>query len=468
MTSLEFTPQKSQGSIIKVIGVGGGGSNAVNTMFVHGIKGVEFCVCNTDVKALDVSPVPMKVRLGENETEGLGAGADPMKGRAAAEESLEEIREILRNNTKMVFVTAGMGGGTGTGAAPVIARLAKEMNILTVGVVTTPFDFEGVQRVNKAKEGLKWMRESVDTLLVINNDNLFTLEQIEELTQADAFETSDKVLFNAAKGISDIVNVHGEMGGINVDFADVVRVMRNGGTALMGSATFSGPDRGIKAAEEALSSPLLENVDIRGSKALLVNITANKANLKISESKKIMDYIKEMAGDQAEVIMGTVYSPEMEDSLNVTVIATGFKDVSGSIEPDAAKEVKPVMNNMESGYSRPAQVSEPTFIEVPVEPVPPRPGVTEPQPSLFTALKDESPSNKHTEEERREKMRNATRFTGSDLETRRRMEDEPALDRFRSRGEHIDYSNERVISRFSVDGQTLRFDENPYLHNQPD
>ena len=467
MTSLEFNQPKNQGSIIKVIGVGGGGSNAVNTMFVQGIKGVEFCVCNTDVKALDVSPVPMKVRLGETETEGLGAGADPLKGRAAAEESLEEIREILRNNTKMVFVTAGMGGGTGTGAAPVIARLAKEMNILTVGVVTTPFEFEGVQRVNKAKEGLKWMRDSVDTLLVINNDNLFTLDQIEDLTQAEAFETSDRVLFNAAKGISDIVNEHGEMGGINVDFADVVRVMRNGGTALMGSATFAGQDRGIKAAEEALSSPLLENVDIRGSKALLVNITANKTNLKISESKKIMDYIKEMAGEEAEVIMGTVYNPDMEDRLNVTVIATGFKDQAGRKAAEDMQESRPTHTSMESGYSRPVQTSEPTFIEVPVEPVASRPTVEDRQPSLF-AFQDDSQQNKHTEDERRERIRNASRFTGSDLETRRKMEDEPAIDRLRGRGENIEYSNERVISRFSVEGPGLRFDENPYLHGQPD
>jgi len=464
LSSLEFTLPNNQSSIIKVIGVGGGGGNAVNTMYMQGIQGVEFCICNTDIKALDVSPIPNKVRLGQAITEGLGAGADPAKGRAAAEESLEEIRELLKNNTKMVFVTAGMGGGTGTGAAPVIAKLAKEMDILTVGIVTTPFDFEGVQRIRKSKDGLQWMRDSVDTLLIINNDNLFDLDS-DDMTQAEAFEASDRVLFNAAKGISEIVNDHGEMGGINVDFADVTRVMKNGGTALMGSATFSGNDRARKAAEEALASPLLENVDIRGSKALLVNITANKANLKMSETKTIMNYIKDMAGEQAEVIMGTVYNAEMGDSINVTVIATGFSD--------GASEVKLVNQNepMESGYSpRNNTPSKAEFEVTPVEavPVPPQP---QNQPSLFTAIPgDTEAENKHSLRERQDKLK-GDRYSGSDLDSRRKMEDEPAIDRMKNNGFHNNMSQDRVISRFSIDLESrggIRYNDNPFLHGNPD
>ena len=258
---LEFQMPKNQNSIIKVIGVGGGGGNAVNNMFLKGIRGVDFVICNTDMQALETSPIPNKVRLGINKTEGLGAGANPEVGRLSAMESLESLREILRNNTKMVFVTAGMGGGTGTGAAPVIAGLAKEMGILTVAIVTTPFRFEGKKRMAQAHEGIANLQKNVDTLLVINNDHLTRIYG-NNVTMKRAFEEADHVLCDAAKGIAEIITREGY---INVDFADIKAIMSDAGSALMGIGSSSGEKRAEKAALGAINSPLLE-VSIHGAK----------------------------------------------------------------------------------------------------------------------------------------------------------------------------------------------------------
>ncbi len=473
MSSLEFNIPQNHSSIIKVMGVGGGGSNAVNTMYLKGIPGVEFCICNTDIKALDISPVPHRIRLGQNITEGLGAGADPLKGKAAAEESLEEIRELLKNNTKMVFITAGMGGGTGTGAAPVVARLAKEMDILTVGIVTTPFKFEGKQRIRKAEDGLGWMKENVDTLLVINNNNLFDLDN-DDITQAEAFETSDRVLFNAAKGISEIINEVGEVGGINVDFADVKRIMKDGGTALMGSATCSGPDRARKAAEEALASPLLDNVDIRGSKGILVNITCNRVNYKMRETNTIMEFITEMAGEEAEVIMGMVYNPNMGDELNVTVIATGFQDNSAHAKMQAAQSGI----QTQTGYTTQAQApKEPDFIVTPVETLPPAEITPVAQTSLFPTT---TPQNEATDEfekeqarkERLKKLQSGT-YNLHNQENLKNLESQPAIDRFRNQSGFEGLTPpDRKLSKFSIDQHDsrnpLNFNDNPYIHGAVD
>jgi cell division protein FtsZ len=321
MTSnIEFQMPKNQNSIIKVIGVGGGGGNAVNNMFQQGIRGVDFVICNTDVQSLTMSPIPNKIRLGTNQTEGLGAGANPEVGRLAALESMEEIKEILKSGTKMVFITAGMGGGTGTGAAPVIAALAKEMGILTVAIVTTPFRFEGKRRIAQAHEGIRQLEKAVDTILTINNDNL-TAVFGQSVTMKRAFEEADGVLCNAAKGIAEIITKEGY---INVDFADVQTIMKDGGTALMGSAIYAGEDRAIRAAEEAISSPMLDNVNIHGSRGILVNITASSESLRLDETTTIVEYIQEAAGDNADIIFGTVYDDSMGDSISVTVIATGF------------------------------------------------------------------------------------------------------------------------------------------------
>lgn len=318
--SIEFQMPKNQNSIIKVIGVGGGGGNAVNNMYDKGIKGVDFVVCNTDVQALEMSPIPNKIRLGTSQTEGLGAGANPELGRMSALESIEDIRSILSANTKMVFVTAGMGGGTGTGAAPVIAGLAKEMGILTVAIVTTPFRFEGKKRMGQALNGIQELQKNVDTIITINNDNLTEIFG-QNVTMKQAFEEADTVLCDAAKGIAEIITREGY---INVDFADVNTIMKDGGTALMGSATYTGDDRAIRAAEDAISSPLLNNVNIFGSRGILVNISAAADSLRLDETTTIVEHIQEAAGDDADIIFGTVYDEDMADQLSVTVIATGF------------------------------------------------------------------------------------------------------------------------------------------------
>ncbi len=315
----QFDLPKEQSSIIKVFGVGGGGSNAVNHMFDHGIVGVNFVVLNTDAQALDMSRIPNKIQLGPALTQGLGAGARPEVGEKAAEESLEVIKELLNKNTKMVFVTAGMGGGTGTGAAPVVARIAREMGILTVGIVTTPFWFEGKSRYNSAMEGIERLREQVDTLLIINNDKI--REMFGNLKRSEAFGHANNILTTAAKAISEIITVPGE---INVDFADVQTVMKNGGSAIMGCATAEGEERAILAARGAINSPLLNDNDIRGAKKVLVNITTGEQQVTMDEIGAVMEYVQEAAGS-TDIILGTCDDPLHGDKLSVTIIATGFE-----------------------------------------------------------------------------------------------------------------------------------------------
>ncbi len=317
---MEFDLPKDTSSIIKVIGVGGGGSNAVNHMYGQGIIGVDFIVCNTDRQALDISPVPYKIQLGPSLTEGRGAGAIPEIGMNAAIENIEEIRELLGKNTKMVFVTAGMGGGTGTGAAPVIAQVAKELGILTVGIVTVPFNFEGRKRRQQAEEGMDKMRENVDTLLVINNERL--REITGNLTIGNAFAQADDVLTTAAKGIAEVIAV---TGAINVDFNDVKTVMKDSGVAIMGSAAAEGENRATIAVQQALNSPLLNDNDISGAQYVLLNITYGDKEVLMDEITEITDYIQEEAGSTADVIWGHGYDPTLGDKLSVTLIATGFQ-----------------------------------------------------------------------------------------------------------------------------------------------
>ena len=317
---MEFDLPKGDTSIIKVIGVGGGGSNAVNHMFDLGIKGVDFVVCNTDRQALDISPVPMKIQLGTSLTEGRGAGAIPEIGRNAAVENIDEIRDLLGRSTKMVFVTAGMGGGTGTGAAPVIAKIAKELNILTVGIVTVPFAFEGRRRRQQAEEGLEEMRQNVDTLLVINNERLREVGGNMSLSQS--FAMADNVLSTAAKGIAEVITT---TGAINVDFNDVNTVMRNSGVAIMGSATAEGADRAISAVKEALNSPLLNDNNIEGATYILLNITYGDMEVTMDEIGEVTDYIQDEAGSTADIIWGHGYDPTLGDKLCITLVATGFK-----------------------------------------------------------------------------------------------------------------------------------------------
>ena len=312
-------------SIIKVIGVGGGGSNAVNFMFNQGIKDVDFLVCNTDRQALEISPVPFKIQLGKNLTEGRGAGMMPEVGMNAAIENIDELREVLSANTKMVFVTAGMGGGTGTGAAPVIAQVAKELGILTVGIVTLPFDFEGKKRRLQAEEGLEKLRQNVDTLLVINNERLRTIGK--SLTLSEAFQKADNILTVAAKGISEVIS---ETGLINVDFNDVNTVLRNSGRALMGSAMAEGENRAIEAVKAAMNSPLLNDHDIHGAKYVLLNITYGNKEVMMEEIMEITDFIQDAAGEDAEVIWGHGFDEALQDQLSITLVATGFSSVDSN------------------------------------------------------------------------------------------------------------------------------------------
>ncbi|WP_317898585.1 cell division protein FtsZ [Aurantibacillus circumpalustris] len=317
---MQFELPQEEKSIIKVIGVGGGGSNAVNHMFRLGIKGVDFIICNTDKQALEKSPVKNKIQLGEKSTRGLGAGSIPEVGRDAALESIDEIKSYFDDDTQMVFITAGMGGGTGTGAAPVIASIAREMGILTVGIITIPFTFEGKKRRAQAEAGLEEMKKYVDTLLVIGNDKL--REIYGNLKMSEAFEHADDVLTGAAKSIAEIISLHMH---INVDFNDVKTVMKDSGVAIMGSAVASGEKRAIKAVEQALNSPLLNDNDISGARHVLLNIMSGSDDIDMDEFGDITDFIQEAAGGTAELITGYGTDASLGDNVSVTIIATGFK-----------------------------------------------------------------------------------------------------------------------------------------------
>lgn len=334
---MNFNLPKEHSALIKVVGVGGGGSNAVNHMYNNGIRGVDFLVCNTDSQALDSSPVPTKIQLGVTLTDGKGAGSIPEVGKNAAIENLDELKEIFANNTDLVFITAGMGGGTGTGAAPIIGKAAKEMGILTVGIVTIPFSFEGKKRRKQAEEGLAAMRSAVDTLLVINNDKLF--EVYGKLSLREAFTKADNVLSIGARGIAEMISVGGL---INVDMNDVRTVMHESGVAIMGSASADGDNKARRAVEMALESPLLNDNNIQGAKNVLLNITVGSDDVPMEDFQMIVEYIQDEAGEDANVIWGYVTDESYGDKLGVTVIATGFQATTGLIIEPAKEEVKKI------------------------------------------------------------------------------------------------------------------------------
>lgn len=379
---MRFELPTEHNSIIKVIGVGGGGSNAVNYMYEQGINGVDFVVCNTDAQSLDHSPVPLKIQLGATLTEGRGAGAIPEVGRNAAVENLDDVMKILTKNTTMVFVTAGMGGGTGTGAAPIIAKAAKDLGILTVGIVTIPFNFEGRKRKSQAEQGLQEMRDSVDTLLVIKNDKL--RELYGNLALKDAFSHADEVLCTAAKGIAEVITLTGE---VNVDMNDVNTVMKNSGVAIMGSGKAQGEDRAMTAVIQALESPLLNDDDITGAEFVLLNVTHGADAVTMDEVMEITDYIQDKAGMSAEVIWGYGEDSTLGDDLCVTVIATGFsaqKIISGIpvMEPEIIKF--------------PLDAKEPLQITTPID----RPTVPTNEPVNFDdTAPEEEPFLKGSEEQ---------------------------------------------------------------------
>ncbi len=520
MTSMyTFDLPSSSKSIIKVIGVGGGGSNAVNHMYSQGIKDVEFIICNTDAQALKSSSVPNKLGIGQNLTEGLGAGANPEKGKHAALESKEEIREMLSSDTKMVFITAGMGGGTGTGAAPVIAKVAKELGILTVGIVTAPFAFEGKKKKIAAENGVKELSENCDTILVILNDKL--REMFGNLTIREAFAKADNVLTTAAKSIAEIITVTAE---VNVDFEDVKTVMKDSGAAVMGSATTEGEGRALRAAEEALSSPLLNNTDIHGAQKILLSImSGEQAELEMDELTEITEYIQDKAGQEAEVIFGHGIDSSLGQSIRVTVIATGFASSSDNImEPqkkvfdlESQKEIEVAQAPKVETPEVPAFVAKPIVAPVvapQVQAVSPAPApapqqasyeqqqpVRRPieqsssQPQRTVHILDSNSDNdffasvsnnedvaareahriaeerelmKRHAEERRERLRMLSSENTS--EAIKEKLDVPAYLRRNVSLEKVSHSSERNISRFNLNDDNEILGDNRFLHDNVD
>lgn len=379
---IQFDLPKQKSSIIKVLGVGGGGSNAVNFMFQQDIEGVDFIICNTDSKAIEQSLVPNKIQLGPHLTQGLGAGADPSVGKMATEESLEEIKRILEVNTKMAFITVGMGGGTGTGGAPIIAKICKDLGILTVGIVTTPFGFEGPRRQKQAEDGINELKPYVDTLLVISNDKLRV--QYGNLKMKEAFTKADNVLATAAKCITDVINSRGH---IIVDFADVCTVMKNGGVAILGKAEVAGENRAERAIEEALNSPLLNDNDIKGAKWILLNINSAEGDYECSmdELETINTILRARTGEHSDVIMGMGYDETLGDRLGITLIATGFehkdpfkkeavKEVEAPVEEkivmtlqsEQTEQIEQTLQEAPTAPIESAEINEPTAIETEV------------------------------------------------------------------------------------------------------
>ncbi len=366
MTDLiKFDTKEERPNIIKVIGVGGGGSNAVTHMFTEGIQGVDFILCNTDYQALEKSPVAMKVHLGKRS---LGAGNIPAVGREAAMETTEELREILGEDTKMLFITAGMGGGTGTGAAPVVASIARELDILTVGIVTMPFSCEGKRRQQQALDGIAELRKHVDTLLVISNDKL--RDEYGDMKLTQAFKKADDVLKTAAKGIAEIITVTGY---VNVDFQDVNTVMRNSGKAIMGSGYAEGEDRARRAVEEAVHSPLLDDSDIKGAKNILIYITSSNDEVSLDEVMEITEYVQDATGNCSEVIWGNGEDISLGEGINVTLIATGFNDederhhILHEVKDCSATKVHDMYDDVTKPKNRPIEEPAPVVQEEPVQ-----------------------------------------------------------------------------------------------------
>lgn len=492
-SSYKFDIPSQAKSIIKVIGVGGGGSNAVNHMYNQGIKDVEFVVCNTDVQALKSSSVPNKLQIGVDLTEGLGAGANPERGKQAALESKEQIRELLGTDTRMVFITAGMGGGTGTGAAPVIAKVAKDLDILTVGIVTAPFMFEGRKKRAQADNGIQELSENCDTVLVILNDKL--REMFGNLPIRAAFAKADNVLSTAAKSIAEIITVTSE---VNVDFEDVKTVMKDSGAAVMGSATTEGENRALRAAEEALSSPLLNNTDIHGAQKILLSImSGDQAELEMDELTEITEYIQEKAGEEAEVIFGHGIDSSLGQSIRVTVIATGFaKDGTSilapqgrrvvSLEEDPQKlaftpapapqpEARPVYQNGQtaerSSYQAEAlrQPAEPAKVIFDLES----------QHEVFTPEPVEAPAADNTFEieranleskaqDRRERLRRLSAGTEISTDAIKEKLEVPAYLRRNVALENVAPSSARNISRFNLSDDNDLLGDNKFLHDNVD
>ncbi len=492
---MSFEMPQSQNCIIKVIGVGGGGSNAVNHMFNQGIKDVNFLVCNTDAQALESSPVPVKIQLGESLTEGRGAGNKPEKGKQSAIENLQNIEKVLQDNTRMVFITAGMGGGTGTGAAPIIAKAARDMGILTVGIVTIPFKFEGKLRINQALDGIAEMEKNVDSLLVINNEKL--REMYGDLKLSNAFSKADDVLSTAARGIAEIITVHGY---INVDFADVETVMKDSGVAIMGSSSASGENRALLAIQQALESPLLNSNDIRGAKNILLNITSGVDEITMDEVGEVTDFVQETVGLSASIIWGTGSDTNLQDQVNVTIIATGFNtrniaefsqrnepkvqrfSLDGDIEGDdnefSSVDEEPLVLDLDEGNEK-SEESVSRVIDFDelerakeerinkfYKPTPKKKEVEEPE--IISG-------NQYQRGQITTGIGERFSITPEDMEDDRyieKLENVPAYKRKKVKINQVQEEEDYKVSRFTIsegkDGKTKIVRDNPYLHDNVD
>jgi cell division protein FtsZ len=472
----------NKSSIIKVLGVGGGGSNAVNHMFRQGIKDVDFIVCNTDAQALANSPVPVKIQLGASLTEGGGAGNKPEVGRQAAIESLDNMADILTANTRMLFITAGMGGGTGTGAAPVIAKVAKDLGVLTVGIVTIPFKNEGPRRVNQALEGIGELEKHVDSLLIINNEKIRQIYG--DLRLSEAFAKADDVLAVAAKGIAEIITVHGF---INVDFADVKTVMTNSGVSILGTGMSSGEGRAINAVKEALNSPLLNDTDIKGAKNILLNVISGSEEVTMDEIGQIIDYVKDCSGIHTDLIWGNGTDPALGDKISVTIIATGFS--AGNIPelyirkrqidtipldetplPDRDEERILVLKDAPTGKSNPhvSQRSLDLFDMQAVDNDVIRDVSRVRKPVDTRKASDRVNAMKKTQEEMRE-LKQTVQQSDRDIEE---LENTPAFKRKQVQLDPQKFSDETKVSKYSLtddeNSQVKLSKENPYLHGAVD
>lgn len=474
MPMLFDIPEK-ESSIIKVIGVGGGGSNAVNHMFEKGIKGVDFAICNTDNQSLESMNIPVKIGLGPNLTEGRGAGSRPEIGKQACIESIDDVRKFLENGTKMVFITAGMGGGTGTGAAPIIAKVAKELDILTVGICTLPFGFEGITRQRQAVEGLEEFKKHVDAILVISNDKLMGM--FGDLKLTDAFGHADEILTTAAKGIAEIITVNGK---INVDFADVDTVMRGSGVAIMGSAVMDGEGRAKKAVEAALNYPLLKDNDIRGAKHILLNITTSmEFEVKMSELTEITSYIQEEAGYSTSVIFGHCHDDSLGEKISITLIATGFHE---DAHKDRNKDKPAVRISLDGEEDDPHnEIFDIGIIDGQEAPtiefedvafrMPNRPTEELIQDEAKILESEVARKKEELDRARREALLKGSKLSLEDPEHIKNCEQVPAYQRRNVSLDSVDHSSVNKMSRFTVniddESPTIR-SNNSFLHDNVD
>ncbi|MCO6481087.1 MAG: cell division protein FtsZ [Phaeodactylibacter sp.] len=476
-----FDLPKDESPIIKVLGVGGGGSNAVTHMFKQGIVGVDFAVCNTDAQAMELSKVPTRIQLGPNLTEGRGAGSKPNIGKMACEESIEDVRRYLENNCRMLFITAGMGGGTGTGAAPIIAKTAKEMDILTVGIVTLPFTFEGRRRISQGGEGLEELKKHVDTLIVVSNDKLRQIHG--NLSISEAFAHADNILTTAAKGIAEIITVPGY---VNVDFEDVNTVMRDSGVAIMGTAAAAGDDRAKRAVDDALHSPLLEDNDIQGAQHILLNITSGTKEVTMDEIFEITEFVQEEAGYGTDLIWGNCYDESLGDKIAVTVIATGFehrkpprmsKPDSGriivSLDDELSEKKKKGLSDI--GFEEEEDKANTfEFDDIPASTEKYRNRYSYQEPYLKDEDKEqrEEERRKRMEEEqkRREKLR-SHRVKLSNPKAVIELENEPAYMRRGVGLDDVPDSSEQARSKWTIsddDEPEIRTTGNSFLHDNVD